>query len=168
MFSLESPHWGDSNEYKQYTILSIPKKVAKNYSKSAALEFFQRTKYEFETAMVNEQSVFDQLKFYCIHSRLSLSRNRRDPLKHFDTSILRHIRFVVLRKRTIWTTKFHKWLCNVTSLVINIYWKYCGKGEKLLPRSNFYSFPQYFVTWFLISVLKQGPNFLFEISGDLG
>ena len=31
---------------------------------------------------------------------------------------------------------------------LTVYWKYCGKGEKLLPRSNFSSFPQYFVTWF--------------------
>ena len=33
------------------------------------------------------------------YSRLSLSRNRRDPLKHFEISILQHIRFVVLRKK---------------------------------------------------------------------
>ena len=51
-------------------------------------------------------------------------------------------------KKTIWTTKFYKWLCNLTPLIRNIYWKYCGKGEKLLPRSNFSSFPQYFITWF--------------------
>ena len=51
-------------------------------------------------------------------------------------------------EKTIWTTKIYKWLCNLTPLLRNIYWKYCGKGEKLLPRSNFSSFPQYFVTWF--------------------
>ena len=28
-----------------------------------------------------------------------LSRNRRDPLKHFKVSVLRHIRFVVSRKK---------------------------------------------------------------------
>ena len=33
------------------------------------------------------------------YSRLSLSRNRMDPLKHFEISVLRHIRFVVLRKK---------------------------------------------------------------------
>ena len=33
------------------------------------------------------------------YSRLSLSRNRRDPLKHFEISVLRHIRFIVLRKK---------------------------------------------------------------------
>ena len=31
------------------------------------------------------------------YSRLSLSRNRRDPQKQFEISVLRHIRFVVLR-----------------------------------------------------------------------
>ena len=34
----------------------------------------------------------------CKYSRLSLSRNRRDPLKHFEISVLRHIRFSELRK----------------------------------------------------------------------
>ena len=31
------------------------------------------------------------------YSRLSLSRNRRDPQKQFEISVLRHIRIVVLR-----------------------------------------------------------------------
>ena len=33
------------------------------------------------------------------YSRLSLSRNQRDPQKHFEISVLRHIRSVVLRKK---------------------------------------------------------------------
>ena len=33
-----------------------------------------------------------------VNSRLSLSRSRRDPLKHFEISVLRHIRFAELRK----------------------------------------------------------------------
>ena len=53
-----------------------------------------------------------------------------------------------IEEKTIWTTKFYKWLCNLTPLNRNVYWKYCEKGEKLLPRSNFSSFPQYFITWF--------------------
>ena len=37
---------------------------------------------------------------YCLkYSRLSLSRNRRDPQKQFEISELRHIRFVLLRKK---------------------------------------------------------------------
>ena len=32
------------------------------------------------------------------YSRLSLSRSRRDPLKHFEISVLRHIRGAELRK----------------------------------------------------------------------
>ena len=31
------------------------------------------------------------------YNRLSLSRNRKDPQKQFEISVLRHIRFVVLR-----------------------------------------------------------------------
>ena len=33
MFSLESPHRGDSNEYTQYTIINIKKKITLNYPK---------------------------------------------------------------------------------------------------------------------------------------
>ena len=37
-------------------------------------------------------------------------------------------------------------LVNDTHVVKQLIWKYCGKEEKLLLRSNFSSFPQYFVT----------------------
>ena len=43
VYSLESPHRGDSNEYTQYTIFNIKKKITVNYSKSAAMGFFQGT-----------------------------------------------------------------------------------------------------------------------------
>ena len=66
VFSLESPHRGDSDEYTQYTIFNIKRKITLHYPKSAAMEFFSEgPKKEFETAMVNEPSVFEPLKFYC-------------------------------------------------------------------------------------------------------
>ena len=68
MFSLESPHRGDSTEYKQDTIFSIKKKITLNYPKSAAKGFWSKgLKNEFETAVVNEPSVFEPLKVYCIN-----------------------------------------------------------------------------------------------------
>ena len=42
---------------------------------------------------------------HSVYSRLSLPRNRQDPLKQFEISVLRHIRFVVLRKKQF---EFHK------------------------------------------------------------
>ena len=42
VFSLESPHQGDSNEYTQYTIFNIKKKIILNYTKSATMGFFPR------------------------------------------------------------------------------------------------------------------------------
>ena len=66
MFSLESPHRGDSNEQTQYTIFYIIKKITINYPKSAAMGFFSKgLKNRFETAVVNEPSVFEPVKFYC-------------------------------------------------------------------------------------------------------
>ena len=43
MFSLESPHRGDSNLYTQYTILNIKKKITLKYPKSAVWDFFLGT-----------------------------------------------------------------------------------------------------------------------------
>ena len=42
VFSSESPHRGDSNEYTQYTIFNMNKKNIINYPKSAAMGFFPR------------------------------------------------------------------------------------------------------------------------------
>ena len=42
VFSLESPHRGDSNEYTQYTIFNSKNKIALNYPKSTAMGFFSR------------------------------------------------------------------------------------------------------------------------------
>ena len=59
-------HRGDSNEYIQYTIFNMNNKNTINYPRSAATGFFSKgLKNEFETAVVNEPSVFEPLKFYC-------------------------------------------------------------------------------------------------------
>ena len=79
MFSLESPHRGDSNEYTQYTVFNIKKKITIiNYPKSAAKVFSKGLKIKFETAVVNEPSVFEPLKFYC--TVLQIRRGNRDNL----------------------------------------------------------------------------------------
>ena len=65
MFSLESPYGDDSNEYTQYNIFDIKKKITLNYSKFAAIGFSKGFKNEFETAIVNKQSVSEPPKFYC-------------------------------------------------------------------------------------------------------
>ena len=71
VFSLESPHRGDSNEYTQFTIFNIiQKENHPYYPKSAAMGFYSKgRKKKFETAVVNESSVFEPLKFYCIYVR---------------------------------------------------------------------------------------------------
>ena len=66
MFSLELPHQGSSNKHKQYTVFNIKKQITLNYPKSAAMRFCSKgLKKEFKTAVVNEQSVLEPLKFHC-------------------------------------------------------------------------------------------------------
>ena len=60
MFSLKSPHRGDSNEYTQYTIINIKETLTLQL-----WDFSEGLKNEFETAMVNEPSVLEPLEFYC-------------------------------------------------------------------------------------------------------
>ena len=84
MFSIESPNRGDSNEYTQHTIFNI-KKIALNYSKSTAIGFFSKgLKKEFEISVVNELSVFEPLKVYCIHY---IHYQRTISLKPYDLKI---------------------------------------------------------------------------------
>ena len=69
VFTLESPHRGDS-EYTQYTIFNMNKKNTLNYPKSQICSyglFSKGLKNEFETAVVNEPSVFEPLEFYCCY-----------------------------------------------------------------------------------------------------
>ena len=67
MFSLESPQRGDSNEYTQYTIFQYKKENIPKLSQICNYGICSmRLQNEFETAVVNEPSVFDPLKFYCI------------------------------------------------------------------------------------------------------
>ena len=74
VFSLESPHRGESNEYTHYTICNIKKENLPKLSQlcSYGIFFSKGLKNEFETAMVNEPSVFEPLKFYCIWDELQL------------------------------------------------------------------------------------------------
>ena len=73
VFSLESPHRGNSNEDTKYTIFSMQKKILQNYPYSADMGFFSNGfKNEFETAVVNEPSVFEPLNVYCSMRCLAL------------------------------------------------------------------------------------------------
>ena len=58
----------------------------------------------------------------------------------------RHIRFAELRKKLFEQPHLTNiYVIGLLKLGIYVYWKYCGKEEKLLLRSSFSSFPQYFL-----------------------
>ena len=68
MFLLESPQRGDSNKNTQYSISQYKKNPPKLSQICNYVICSKRPKNEFETAVVNEPSVFEPLKFYCIWS----------------------------------------------------------------------------------------------------
>ena len=81
MFSLESPHRSDSNKNTKYSIFNTKKKITQNYPKCAAMGFFSKgLKNEFETAVVNEPSVFEPLKFYYGNILLFICRGQQGRL----------------------------------------------------------------------------------------
>ena len=70
MFSLESPHRGDSNEYTQHAIIYIKKTITLNYPKFNNVcsygIFFQGTQERVPNSRGKEPSVFEPFKFYCV------------------------------------------------------------------------------------------------------
>ena len=66
VFSLESPHRGDSNEYTQYSVFNIKKKIILNYPKSAAKGFFLGTQERVRNSRGKRaiSVLFEPLKFY--------------------------------------------------------------------------------------------------------
>ena len=77
----------------------------------------------------------DIMQCFCIIS------HKPSPLKRMfrDIQIVIIMYFVVVSSVGK-TNEYIIWL-----LKLELYWKYCGKEEKLLLRSNFSSFPQYFI-----------------------
>ena len=72
VFSLESPHRGDSNEHTQYTTFNTKKKTTLSYPNSTAMGLFSKgLRNEFERAVVNEPSVFEPQKIDCISKCLA-------------------------------------------------------------------------------------------------
>ena len=66
MFTLESRHRGDSNEYTQCAIFQYEKEKHAKLSEMCSYGmFYKGLKNEFEKALVNEPPVFEPLKFYC-------------------------------------------------------------------------------------------------------
>ena len=61
-----------SNEYTQYTIFKIQKKISLNIPNLSYWIFSKGTKKRFETAVVKEPSVFEPLKVYCMSKLYSL------------------------------------------------------------------------------------------------
>ena len=87
MFSLELPHQGDSDEYTPHTVINIKEKIP-NYPKYNNVYsygmFSQGLKKKFETAVVNEPSVFKPLKFYRL-LLLTMENTAFDHLCHFES-----------------------------------------------------------------------------------
>ena len=84
VFSLESPHRRDSNEYTQYTIFDIKKENHPTLSQICSHGIlFQGTQEEFETAMVNEPSVFAiEVLLYFILSNVYIDEGVIKQLYH--------------------------------------------------------------------------------------
>ena len=106
------------------------------------------------------------LDLYCCklrYSRLSLSRSRRDPLKHFEISVLRHIRCAELRKIPIkqpnFTNEHVLWLLYLEMYVENI----VEKGRNRSWGAISHLIHNILLPDVRIDV-KQGSDFLFEIS----
>ena len=79
MCSLESPQRGDSNEYTPYTISQYENKTPKLSQICSYGICSKGPKNAFETAVVNEPSVFEPLKFSVFKRHFRLACYVRHP-----------------------------------------------------------------------------------------
>ena len=97
VFSLESPRWGDSNEYTQYTIFQYKEENHPKLSQICNYGICSKgPKNEFETVVVNESSVFEPLKFYCNTNSTSNTQNQKGK-KHTQVDDLSRLTHTVHR-----------------------------------------------------------------------
>ena len=90
---------------------------------------------------------------------ISNSKGPSETLRDIRTSTYQIFR---IEEKIIRTTTFN-WTLDVRDkskiLTLEKYRKYCGKEEKLLLRSNFSSFPQYFLLVVRFSCLGRDKSF---------
>ena len=120
VFLLESPHRGDSNEYTQYTIFNTKKEQRHTLSQICSYGILFGLKKDIETAVVNEPSVGEPLKFYCILSTLVISKSKgpAETLRDIRTSTYQMCR---IEENTNRTNKFFISTCHLTPSARNIY-----------------------------------------------
>ena len=93
------------------------------------------------------------------YSRLSLSRNPKDCLKHFEISVLRHIRFAELRKIINPTTTFNRMNLKFDSQVRDLLKILRERGE-IAPKEQFLLFSTIFCCLLVDLCVKIGTRFL--------
>ena len=88
VFSLESPHRGDSNKYRQYTIFITKMKIILNNAKSAAMEFKNHTCHKLWTEIceIRQNFKWDLIKFCETWTKLAfkLPKGILKPLFSFN------------------------------------------------------------------------------------
>ena len=71
VFSVESPHSGDSNEFTQYTVLNIKKKITLNFSKLQPRDYFLGTQERVQNS----------------HGKQAISVQATEVLLYFETIV---------------------------------------------------------------------------------
>ena len=91
MFTLESPHRGDSNEYTRYAIFNIKKKIILNYPKSAFIGFFAGSQQRVRNSRGNRaiSVVYCILNSYAYGKifKIGLNVNFQNTLKQVRRSL---------------------------------------------------------------------------------
>ena len=94
-----------------------------------------------------------------MYSRLLLSQNRKDPQKHFEISVFRHIRFAVLRKKQYELPNFTNDYV-IGLLKLEIYMENIVEKGEIAPQEQFLLFSTIFCN--LISDLCYNKDQVFS------
>ena len=96
-----------------------------------------------------------------IQSTLVIS-NSKGPSETLQDIRASTCQIFIIEEKIIRKTTFNKFICNWT-LDVNDIWKILWKRGEI--RSNFSSFPQYFLLVVHVVMFRKGQDFHFEISG---
>ena len=130
VFSLESPHLGDSNEYTQYTIFNIKKKITLNYPKSAAMGFFFQGTQERVQNSHSKRAISVWAIEVLLYKLRDLCFACEKPLWLF---IGQNIRCQVSRKILLWEVPVNQQIPKDATLLDR---SFCSFLEQIPPSKN--------------------------------
>ena len=163
MFSLELPHRGDFNEYKQYTIFNIKETHPKLSQICSYGILFPRDSRTSSKTVVNEPSVFELLKVYCMFLLLYIiTLYHLENTRRIEGTEYSHLRRLNL-SCFIWITLFADSIMSPTK-DMGTFWFQCGSHWCRRPCRRWRRRDKFLYSRYLLNQLTEFHQICLDIS----